>query len=180
MRLLAPALAGLAGCLVSQADATSLEGTFNSPANVSARARVQKPPRCPSQCDTYDTSQWFVYPGVSRVARCNETMLLDFMVYNPLNSSDSRNSIRSCVSKGTGMPDNTPAATSCYPVSSKSESTYQVGFWDGAGSKGPGNSGEGSSILEDISSYMVGNCQKKVNLCILGVWKHSSRNVCRW
>lgn len=126
MRLLASALGGLVVCLVGQTYASSLEGTFNSPANISARARVQKPPRCPSSCESYDTSQWYVYPSTSRVAMCNETMLLDFMVYNPVNTSDGRNSIRSCVTNGSGMPEDALATTSCYSVSSQSDLSIRL------------------------------------------------------
>ncbi|KAH8703522.1 hypothetical protein BGW36DRAFT_423083 [Talaromyces proteolyticus] len=163
MRFLASILGASAAWLVDQACATSLsalENGFNSPASISARTRVQRPTRCPSQCNSYDTAQWFVYPSASRVARCNETMLLDFTVYNPLNDSDRRHTIRSCVANKTGTLKNAIGATSCCLVSSQSETTYQVGSWSTPSSTVSNSSSEGSSVLQDVSAYMTGNCQK--------------------
>lgn len=159
MRFSAPILGALAAWLVDQACAGSfsvLENTFNSPANVSARARVQRPTKCPNQCDSYDAAQWFVYPSAERVALCNETMLLDFAVYNPLNDASKQHTIRSCVLSETGTLDNALGATSCNPVSTQSNGTFQIGLWDTTVS----NTSVDLSILQAVSNYMKGHCQK--------------------
>jgi hypothetical protein len=55
---------------------------------------------CPADCSDAgtDPGNWSVYHTIYRVAKCNETMLLDLSVYNALNDADNHITIRSCSS----------------------------------------------------------------------------------
>ncbi|KAJ5371055.1 glycoside hydrolase [Penicillium cataractarum] len=137
----------LIGWLALETFATSLsvlESEFNSPANVSARARVQKPTRCPDHC-SYDSTQWFVYSSTSRVARCNQTMLLDFMLHTPLNNSDTRHTIYACTANAT--------------AGLVSEESYEVGLWSAADTTTSASS-LNLTPLNHVKEYMTENCQK--------------------
>ncbi|KAJ5927853.1 hypothetical protein N7466_006809 [Penicillium verhagenii] len=144
-------------CQVCATSLSQLQSEFNSPANISARARVQKPTRCPKELASYDSMQWTVYPSTSRVTRCNQTMLLDFMLYNPLNNSDSRHTIYSTVANSTTTFSDASSGTSCLDISTQSDATYQVGFWGAADSDA---SDLDLTPLQAVNSYMTGNCQK--------------------
>jgi hypothetical protein len=52
---------------------------------------------CPLECeDPNNTNSWITYFSVERLKRCNETMLLQFSITQPLDKSDSTILIRSC------------------------------------------------------------------------------------
>jgi hypothetical protein len=52
---------------------------------------------CPLECnDLTNTNSWITYFSVERLKRCNETMLLQFSITQPLDKSDSTILIRSC------------------------------------------------------------------------------------
>ncbi|RAK98113.1 glycoside hydrolase [Aspergillus ibericus CBS 121593] len=140
-----------------------LESGFNSPANVSARARVQKPPRCPAKCDSYDATQWFVYPSTTRVSKCNQTMLLDFMVQNPLNDSATHHTIYSCTTTGSDGLESASGGTSCASAISTLDANYEVGRWDAEATtkSSPGIKGNQTLMaLQEMQTYLLGNCQK--------------------
>jgi hypothetical protein len=55
---------------------------------------------CPLQCeDLTNTNSWITYFSVERLSRCNETMLLQFSVTQPLDRPDSTILIRSCLQR---------------------------------------------------------------------------------
>ncbi|KAF4160411.1 hypothetical protein CNMCM6069_008761 [Aspergillus lentulus] len=59
---------------------------------------------CPAPCDSlHDSINWTTYDRVDRLSVCNETMLLDFALYNPLESPDTNTKLYACV------PDGNPA-----------------------------------------------------------------------
>jgi chitinase len=78
--------------------------SIQSPSIDSVRAQVKKPSatsntariRCPKSCNGSKPNNWTVYHDVDRLALCNQTMLLDFALYNPLGDHRTHASIRSC------------------------------------------------------------------------------------
>ncbi|KAJ5121270.1 uncharacterized protein N7515_009231 [Penicillium bovifimosum] len=54
--------------------------------------------RCPLSCSESGSnpSNWTVYHSVDRLSWCNETMMLDFVLFNSLSSGSSHKSIRAC------------------------------------------------------------------------------------
>jgi chitinase len=77
---------------------------IQSPSIESVQAEVKKPSatsntarvRCPASCNGSKPNNWTVYHDVDRLALCNQTMLLDFALYNPLSDHRTHASIRSC------------------------------------------------------------------------------------
>jgi hypothetical protein len=52
---------------------------------------------CPLECEGLtNMNSWITYFSVERLKRCNETMLLQFSITQPLDKSDSAILIRSC------------------------------------------------------------------------------------
>ncbi|KAL1969873.1 hypothetical protein VTN77DRAFT_7382 [Rasamsonia byssochlamydoides] len=80
---------------------------------------------CPASCSDSGSnpSNWTVYHNMDRLAWCNQTMLLDFALYNALDDPDTHKSIRSCTANGV----NTPAKNdgSC-PLTKDKAQTQQV------------------------------------------------------
>ncbi|KAH8645403.1 hypothetical protein BX600DRAFT_391288 [Xylariales sp. PMI_506] len=54
---------------------------------------------CPQTCSAVgdDTSNWTVYRRLNRLNACNETMLLNFNIYNPVDDPDTTVKISACV-----------------------------------------------------------------------------------
>lgn len=54
--------------------------------------------RCPASCNDagLDSTNWTVYQDVNRLSWCNQTMLLDFALYNSINDPRTHASIRCC------------------------------------------------------------------------------------
>jgi chitinase len=55
--------------------------------------------RCPVKCSESGSSpgNWTAYHSTQCLSQCNETMILDFNVYTPVNSSQAHTTFRSCV-----------------------------------------------------------------------------------
>ncbi|KAH8645559.1 hypothetical protein BGZ60DRAFT_334555, partial [Tricladium varicosporioides] len=70
---------------------TVAEATFYSTLNL-----------CPAPCDGTPES-WTVYNAVDYLAACNQPMLFDFAVYNPLDDPLTHNKIRSCTVEGAAV-----------------------------------------------------------------------------
>ncbi|KAJ6024917.1 hypothetical protein N7540_005714 [Penicillium herquei] len=135
-------------------------GLLVSPAHASessrAIARVKRPTRCPDACASYDTLDWFVYPSVSRVAMCNETMLLDFNIFNALNDSNTHSTIHTCSVSSLGtLNDSTTDLLTRQATAGQFD--YQLGSW---GAQSTVSDDEVSAVLEGIEVYMKGNLQK--------------------
>ena len=151
-----------------------LESGFDSPANVSAQSRVQKPSRCPVQCDSYDPAQWFAYPSTTRVAQCNQTMLLDFMVQNPLNDTAAHHTIYSCTTSESDGLKSASYRTACASPSATLETKYEFGLWnaDSSTTSFPTVKNNRSlAILQNMQTYLSGNCQKSTIFAYSGVEK---------
>ncbi|KAJ5629393.1 hypothetical protein N7528_003050 [Penicillium herquei] len=124
-----------------------------------AITRVQRPTTCPATCSSYDPNEWYVYSSASRVAMCNQTMLLDFNIFNELNNSQTHSTIRTCISEdldslqggSQGLLDSQTYKTSA---------TYEIGSWGSSGSSSDFE--DASALLQDLESYMTGNLQKSI------------------
>jgi chitinase len=98
---------GLESYFAAHPVSTSMMVSINSiqsPSIDSVRAQVKKPSAtsstarvcCPTSCNGSKPNYWTVYHDVGRLALCNQTMLLDFALYNPLGDHRTHASIRSC------------------------------------------------------------------------------------
>ncbi|KAJ5261058.1 hypothetical protein N7478_011653 [Penicillium angulare] len=83
---------------VNTSPTATVKGVFQSnPALL--RAAIS---RCPASCSESGSnpSNWTVYHSVDRLSWCNETMLLDFVLFNSLSSGKTQKSIRACTVDG--------------------------------------------------------------------------------
>ncbi|KAJ5116978.1 hypothetical protein N7456_001326 [Penicillium angulare] len=83
---------------VTSSPTATINGVFQSnPALI--RAAIS---RCPASCSESgnNPSNWTVYHSVDRLSWCNETMLLDFVLFNSLSSGNTQKSIRACTVDG--------------------------------------------------------------------------------
>lgn len=74
--------------------------------------------RCPASCShaTLNSSAWYVYHDVNRLKACNETMLLEFALFNPVNDMKSHISISACVADlQASASDNAKSIIVCVP-----------------------------------------------------------------
>ncbi|KAJ5646716.1 hypothetical protein N7490_003088 [Penicillium lividum] len=130
--------------------------------NAAAIARVQRPARCPDTCASYNPSSWFVYSSISRVAACNETMLLDFNIFNDLNDTKSHSTIHTCVVESLiNLDGKTQGLSSTESV--KSNMTFEIGAWDAITDVDYYSQGQSLSYLvEDLETYISANLQKSM------------------
>lgn len=121
--------------------------------------RLGRPSICPDPCSDYNSGQWFLYTSPSKVAECNQTMLLDFTIHKPLNSSLSHPTVRACLTSGLQSisHSNIETGTSCRGVA-KQAITQEVGITGTSSSSEASN--QGVDALGDIQTYMTGNCLK--------------------
>jgi chitinase len=129
--------------------------------------------RCPASCDDagLDPINWTVYHDVNRLSWCNQTMLLDFALYNSLDDPRTHASIRCCsaspeVATSSGAATSSAAAsrvdkrgnatsgTSCLSKGNQTQvqESLQMAF------NGPDASGSVSDFVEasqQMASYLV-------------------------
>ncbi|KAI2814136.1 hypothetical protein CBS147321_10878 [Aspergillus niger] len=123
---------------------------------IQARARVQKPKPCPAPCSSTDPADWFVYPDLERLAQCNESMLLDFNIYNTVTDPQHHSTIYTCTTPGD-LASWGPFSTNSSDSGSSSPVTYEVGIWKASS---PPGSSQLLALLRDMHSYLIANPHK--------------------
>ncbi|PWY73000.1 glycoside hydrolase [Aspergillus heteromorphus CBS 117.55] len=128
---------------------------------------------CPGSCTNLgtDSSAWPVYSSVSRLSRCNSTMLLDFALYTDVDQSSGHVSIRGCsadlVASLEGLtgnsscpvPGNTTAVTSLMEIS-QDNTTVPVG-----------NAADAVAALGELLAYetlIPNRCNETINFAYSG------------
>ncbi|KAJ5219441.1 uncharacterized protein N7498_001540 [Penicillium cinerascens] len=78
--------------------------------------------RCPVGCfqSGSNPGNWTVYHSVDRLSWCNETMLLDFALFNPLDDPETQKSIRACTA-GDSPQEVALTDTSCAKLHDSTE-----------------------------------------------------------
>ncbi|KAM3064854.1 hypothetical protein ACMFMF_011694 [Clarireedia jacksonii] len=92
--------------------------------------------RCPVTCSEAGEkpSNWTVYHSIDRLSLCDQPVLLDFAIYNPLNDPSTHVSIRSCSATDNTTMANTETlrrlrrdtAVSCVPAANDLETQVSV------------------------------------------------------
>ncbi|KAJ5710555.1 hypothetical protein N7488_004711 [Penicillium malachiteum] len=135
------------------------EPALASTDSAAAIARVQRPTTCPATCSIYDPNEWYVYSSASRVALCNETMLLDFNIFNELNNSQTHSTIRTCTSEDLGSLSGGSQGL-LDSQTYKTSATYEIGSWGSSGTSS--DLEDASTLLQDMESSIMGNFQKSI------------------
>ncbi|KAJ5738136.1 glycoside hydrolase [Penicillium malachiteum] len=118
--------------------------------------------KCPTACSSSDTTSWFAYHSTDRLAVCNETMLLDFVIQNPLNDTETQSTIYACA------PDSTDTTTSSKRSTSLTNTTdvsLELGTW---GSSVSNLDTDLLSIIEDVEAYLGGSANDGSSSTIFG------------
>lgn len=70
--------------------------------------------RCPASCDEagLSPSNWTVYHDLNRLQVCNQTMLLDFSLYNSLDDPSTQISVRACADNSDPIASHVGSASS--------------------------------------------------------------------
>jgi hypothetical protein len=79
---------------------------------------------CPKTCDDKKPENWTVYSSEERLGRCDQPMLLDFAVFNPIDDPTTGIMIRTCAVGGANsLVNNTHSQTNTSPDSNRRAST---------------------------------------------------------
>ncbi|KAJ5653293.1 hypothetical protein N7490_000296 [Penicillium lividum] len=118
---------------------------------------IRKPDFCPSSCTSYDPSEWFAYPSISRVGLCNESMILDFNIHNDLSDPDRHSTIYACkAGELNQLQDSTVRIAAAQ--TKNSSVNYQLAGW--AASTNDSAKEPSAALLTDVKSYLTGNIRK--------------------
>lgn len=88
--------------------------------------------RCPNPCSLSDSPNgWIDYHSPGRLASCNETMLLDFSLYTPLNRTDKQFTIFACTTNATDLIEGDNKRRLAFPDNSFQQTSvgFQFGSW---------------------------------------------------
>lgn len=114
--------------------------------------------RCPASCSEAgnNPANWTAYHDTRRLAVCNETMLLDFTIYNSLNDSNTQTTIYACKTNSTQSERSSLSRrdTAC-PLSNNSKNakvSLELG-WSGASSQN--NTSDVVSAAEQLKTYVT-------------------------
>jgi chitinase len=125
--------------------------------NIQGRSTV--PPvnlyRCPVSCAAagINSSSWTVYHDLSRLSLCNESMLVDFALYNPLDDDKTHVSLHTCSSAAAISNTKRDNQAVC-PFASNSislNSTLKLGW---SGLNVPGSTANGILAVQQLQSYI--------------------------
>jgi chitinase len=141
----------------------------------SANAFESSRNRCPATCSEAGIAptNWTVYHDANRLSACNETMLLDFAVYNPLNDPETQVRIRACTADANtdvqSLSQSTTAA-SCISHNSTAplQATLQLGSLAGSGLGSTAEVLDATQNLAKRLIYVPKSCDSTVNFAYSG------------
>ncbi|KAH9210382.1 hypothetical protein DL95DRAFT_465878 [Leptodontidium sp. 2 PMI_412] len=91
---------------------------------------TSRPTRCPSSSLSNGQSDtWTTYHDVSRLSSCNETMLLDFGLYNSLDNPATHVTIRATIGKSLEKDSALPMPTSDTQEATQQGANTQLAWW---------------------------------------------------
>lgn len=114
---------------------------------------------CPANCDEsgFNPNNWTVYHQSSRLLRCNQTVLLDFALFNALDDPDTHQTIRSCTANLPLPAENANSTTngkSCLPSGSSTVIQEPVQLaTNGAGP--PGSMDDFESVSQQLAAFLA-------------------------
>jgi chitinase len=121
--------------------------------------RAGRPAICPETCTSYNPVDWFAFYNVPQVIRCNETMLLDFNIFNDLEDPYSPSTIHVCASGDLDqLQKSSVITTASSAVATKRAVTYQIGALGSSSSAS--QESNYSDLLDSLQAYLTGNPQK--------------------
>jgi chitinase len=127
--------------------------------------------RCPVSCAAAGTnsSSWTVYHDLNHLSLCNESMLVDFALYNPVDDEDTHLSLHACTSASEISKAKRGAQKACPSPENPSRvnSTLQLGW---SGSNVPGKTENGISAVQQLQSYVQAedSCNEEIAFAYSG------------
>jgi len=126
---------------------------------------------CPARCinNGISPSNWTVYHHTSRLAWCNETMLLDFTIYNSLDDPNTHKSIRTCTTESNSdtFQGQLSPKTSCpFAVKNPVEVSAAVEMaW--VDSSTSGNSDQAVAAAQQVQNFWTANTEASCHSAIV-------------
>lgn len=110
---------------------------------------------CPERCIVSgpNTGNWSVYPNFKHVGSCQETMLFDFSLHDPVDDLSKNHYIQACTSFGPDFAKLAASSSSNTSSISSAEVEFQVGWWE----EGYGMAKSGiHSLIKQMRHYADG------------------------
>lgn len=146
---------------------SALHGNYES--------RELTPDSCPASCSStgVDPSQWFVYHSVDRLDVCNQTMLLNFALFNQLDDPVTRVSIAACsadlaVASSGASTTNTALCHSAQLNQTERTSSLQLASSGSSSSAAPGDVVNALEQLQALSTLSEPGCNETINFAYTG------------
>lgn len=118
---------------------------------------------CPYSCnDSADTTSWISYHSTDRLTACNQTMLLDFAIHNPLNGTDTQSTIYACTPSDSQATMSSRRSTL---VTDTTDVSFELGTW---GSSAPTSDSDLLSVIEDVETYLGSSANDEKSSTIFG------------
>jgi hypothetical protein len=110
---------------------------------------------CPERCSVSgpNTGNWSVYPTLTPIKRCKQTMFYDFSLYDPVDDPTTNHRIYACSSFGPDFARTTGQAAMAASTASAAavDVVFEVGWWD----EGFGLAASGiRSLIRQIRRYI--------------------------
>ncbi|KAH6688814.1 hypothetical protein BKA61DRAFT_565392 [Leptodontidium sp. MPI-SDFR-AT-0119] len=131
--------------------------------------------RCPAACSDTGTDpiNWTVYHDSNRLSVCNETMLVDFALYNALDDPETQVRIRACVADATtntqsSSQSTTTATCISHKKMAQSEATLELGSLAGSGLGSAAQVLDATQTLAKHLNQLPQSCNSSVNFAYSG------------
>ncbi|CAI7591731.1 unnamed protein product [Penicillium glandicola] len=118
--------------------------------------------KCPYTCSANDTTSWVSYHSTTRLTACNQTMLLDFAIHNPLNDTQTQSTIYACT---TAHTDTTLSSKRSTSLTNTTDVSLELGTW---GSPISTVDTELLSVIEDVETYLGNSANDGKSSSIFG------------
>lgn len=129
--------------------------------------------RCPAGCSDSgsNSANWTAYHDTGRLAACNETMLLDFTIYNALNDSNTQTTIFACTTSSAKDASKALLRRDAICHSSKNYNNAEVSLklgWSGALRKNTSDIVSAAEQLETHLTLKEDQCGEKIAFAYSG------------
>ncbi|KAK8057967.1 glycoside hydrolase [Apiospora saccharicola] len=146
--------------------------TYAETTTTSATSFFSELSACPASCGSASPRDWTVYPSVSRLSFCQEPMLFDLNLYNPIKDSSSGSNVRACtVGGGSDNTKSTRRETSdgdddvdaCSPSVAPTTTALEFGL---RGPAAAADAKDTTSALNHLQEYLGSStdCTKRIML----------------
>lgn len=111
---------------------------------------------CPESCTLDSNSfEWNVYSNAARLAHCNQTMLIEMTIHNPIDDPNTQSPIYACSTQNGLSPAGSPSTSSCDESFEQTLVNFQMGSLGSVDSEVATAQSQVLDVINSTTAYLA-------------------------